>query len=537
MSLAVAAIAPSTLSTTTEAATPTVFVNGVPDPSLSVVSAMFVAPLDDRQAMLRRATQDTNRLDAYRDAELTVAIPHALSDGEVRWQVLLSGSVARDDHDRSSGTDTSQQLLRDRLSNVLNQSVDTLGPWDVGPLSLGALLDRLANLIDADLVLACDPASLDGMVQTPSPQTQSIASRLEPVLAEWGLSIAQSLEMVGQQVRRTLTVLPWRSGRRVALPWSDGDGRGGLVTSVSVDRQVKPPRLWIAQGDRPVVEDTFVLQPGWDAMLEGQPDSDYGRLTSSDFSRFGSVYRAWVLNEDGGFDGAAFDAGELFDRPGSIRSSLRFGLCLTRDTSGRRLSPVIESSTDSGATWAAYPGQADVVNDRAGVLLTDDDLPGAILSAAKAGTLRLRVTATLTSPQPIESRRWDGNPFAGPAPTQVIDFDDQYAWRFVAPTSIHRVGLDSGTLQADTVDDRRALRQRLLAHLARQPGPEITARVDLAGAWTALRTGDRVADALGRGVALDGNPSSFATRDACIQRIDLTFSVARNAPRTRLRLD
>ena len=534
MSDAIATVGPCSVRATTEPAVPVVFVDGVPDPGLHTVSATLRAPLDDRRAIL---VHPADHATAAAYAELTIATPHTLSDGEVRWQVLLSGRASQVQRDLSAGHDTHRRVVRDRLSAVLDEPVATLRPIEGDGLALEDALLRLAALIDAEPVIACEAGLLHDVLPVSNAATQTIGGWLERVLNEHGLIIEQTLELRTRLVRRTLTVLPARAGRRVALPWHDGQGQGGSVQSVSVDRQSRPPRRWIARGQRPIVEDTFVLQPGWDPALQGQPDADYGRLTSSSFSLYGPVYRAWVLNEDGAYDAPRFDAGALFDRPALIDEPLRFGSCLTQDTAGRRLAPIIESSTDSGASWSAYPGQADVMNDRAGVVLTDDDLPAAILSAAKTGALRLRITASLTGPDTIEATRWDGNPFAGPGATRVIDFADTFAWRTVAPTSIHRFALESGTLSADTADDRRVLRQRLLDHIAQQPGPDLSATIELHGAWTALRPGDRVGDALGRGLAIDGNPTSFGTRDACIQRIDLAFGVSDNTPRTRLRLD
>lgn len=543
MTQAIAAIGPSIRKQSVEATTPVVLINGTPDPDLSVVSAVLKSPLDHREAAVYLAKHLVDGHSLLAHDEVTIAVPHALSDGEVRWQVLLSGQWVQDERNQATSTDNDERVVRDRLSNLLAEPIELLGPWLTDDLPLEVVLTRLSALLDAELVIACDVDLQAATVSSSSPQADTIERRLQPVLAELGLVIEQSLALEQQQVRRTLTIVPERSGRRVSLPWPDGQGRGGSVVSVVVDREPRPPRAWVAQGDRPIVEDTFVMQLGWDPALQGQPDSDYGRLTSSDFSLYGSVYRSWVLNEDGAYNdapfnlGSAFDVGALFDQPGTINQPLRLGTCLTRSSSGRRLSPIIESSTDSGASWSAYPGQAEVMSDRAGVQLVDDVLPAAILSAAKSGTLRLRITATLTSPDAIEEKRWDGDPFAGPAPTRVLDFSDQFAWRYIAATSIHNDAVDNGTLEANTADDRAAMRTQLQAHITDQPGPDISARLNLVGTWTALRPGDRVRDALGRGIAIDGTPSSFATRDARINRIDFTFGVFNASPRTRLRLD
>ena len=543
MTNALAAIGPTHRSQAVEANLPVVFCNGVPEPEWSVVSATLESPLDFRQAVMHLNNPRYSRRADFLGDEITVALPHALSDGEVRWQVLLSGVIAEDDREQSARRERDERLVQDRFSMILEEPAALLGPWPDDGFTLKEVLARLSARIDAELVIACDAELVATQVRSPSPQSNTIRSILLSAFASSGLALEQSLEFVRQQVCRAITVLPQRQGRRVSLPWPNSNGRGGSVVSVVVDRDPRPPRAWVARGGRPVVEDTFVLHPGWVPSLQGQPDSDYGRLTSSDFTRFGSVYRSYVLNEDGAYSeapfdvGSAFDVGALFNQPGTIQSPLRFGSCLTVNASGRRLGPVVESSTDSGATWSAYPGQATVMNDRAGVELIDDVLPSSILSAAKAGTLRIRVTASLTSPNRIKEHRWDGNPFAGPAPTRVLDYSEQFAWAYVAPTSIHRNAIEAGSLKAEAIDQRPALRQALQTHIAELPGPDASVVLELAGAWSAFRPGDRVAEAIGRGVAIDGQPASFASRDAHIQRIDLSFGVFNDSPRTRLRMD
>lgn len=543
MTNALAAVGPSQRSQAVEASIPIVFCDGAPDPGIAVISAMFASPLDRREAVLHVNGDRSFACDQRIGKVITVATPHALSDGEVCWQILLSGNIVKVDCEASAGLDQDVVTVQDHLAAALNEPAALIGPWPVEGMTMSEVLSRLSSRIAAEFVIACDESLLATQVLSSTPQTDSIDSLIRTTLSSLGLVIEQALELRQRQVHRTLTVLPQRQGRRVSLPWPDREGRGGSVVSVVVDREPRHPRVWIAQGGQPTVEDTFMLQPGWDAGLEGQPDSDYGRLTSSGFSRFGSVYRNWVLNEDGAYNdapfdlGTAFDAGALFNLPGSIQSPLLLRACLTVDAAGRQLDPVVESSTDSGASWSAYPGQAVVMDDRAGVELIDDVLPSAILTAAKAGTLRIRVTASLTSPNRIEERQWDGNPFVGIAPTRVLNLSDQFAWAYVAPTSIHRDAIDVGTLQADTIDERAELRQALQAHVAQQPGSEAAVKLELVGAWTALRTGDRVAEVLGRGVAIDGQPASFATRDAHIHQIDLSFGVYNDSPRTRLRLD
>lgn len=524
-----------------EAASPVVFVDGIPEPALRVSQMTLASPMDHRFAVVVCTTPDGLDL-SLSDQEVAVGLPHALVDGDVRWQVLLSGHLSDREDALSVGAQDSELTIKDRLAEVLDGPADVLGPWpDVG-LSLGDVLDRLAVLIQAQLVAACDAECLSVMIDSSSPTLMTVASVLSSVLDDAGLALQQTLGPSPEQLTRTLTLLPARAGRLSVLSWPDRSGRGGFVRSAQVDREQRPPRAWLAQGDRPIVEDTFVLQPGWDPGLEGQPDSDYGRLTSTDYSRFGSVYRSWVLNEDGAFSGepfnlARFDAGQLFELPGTINGPIFLGGCLARDASGLAIGPVIESSTDSGATWSAYPGQARRMTDRAGVLFEDDVLPAPILAAAKAQTIRLRVTASLTGPDPIAARRWDGNPFAGAGPDRLIRYGKAFQWRRVVPGSLHASALDAGTLGADLTDDRAALRSALRDAIARSPGAALAATVELDGAWTALRVGDRLQEVLGPGLRIDNTPATFQGRDARIREIRLRFGVSTGSPRTRLKLD
>lgn len=543
MNQAIAAIAPSIPHPAFEAATPLVLIDGVPRPDLHVREFVAELPVDHRSATVSSVKADPDTFAFVRGATVTIADPHQLSDGEVRWRVLVSGSMHAVDQDLSAGTDRQQWIVVDDLASSLGESFDTLGALPDAGLTLDNLLDRLRIQLQCAFVPACDPALLESPVPLPADPATTLSDVLVPALESIGCRLDQSVELEMGRIRRTLVLLPRRAGRRIALPWPDSEGLGGAVNKVDASAQQDPPCAWVATGDRPVVEDTFMLVKGWDPSLTGQPDADYGRLTSSDFSRFGSVYRAWVLNEDGAFSGPpfdqgeAYDAGALFGDPATITTPLRLGYCLARDASGRAIRPVIESSTDSGMTWSVYPGQAEVMRDRAGVLLVDDVLPSAILAAAKADTLRLRVIASLTGPDPIREQRWDGNPFAGPGPTRLIPFGNRFGWRRIAPTSIHADEITAGVLTADTTDDRAAMRTALQLRIADSPGQQVKATVDLAGAWTAISVGDLVSEVLEPGRGIDGTPTVFGGRDARVRRIDIDFGVSKNAPRTRLYLD
>jgi|GEM_PF-2864241 len=539
MNLALAASPPKVLSSVMESVQPVALVGGAMDHDIELLEFKASLPLDDRRAMV----QLPDGFAPHSEQQVTVVVPHRLCDGELRWQVLLQGRYVSDTQQRSSGVELQRGELVDALARVLADRASVISGWPQGGFTLRELAERIAQLIGAEAVFACEEVLLNRVIDSNSPETDTLAGKLRPVLEEAGLMIRQSLSLEGDQVRRVLMMMPSRSGRRIALPWPDSEGYGGLVQSVENHAEDTPVRLWIARGDRPVVEDTFMLEPGWDPSLAGEADSAYGRLTSTDFSLYGPVFRSWVLNEDGAYNDSpydlvqAFDVGALFDAPGTITAALRFTSCLARNSSGRAVSPVIESSTDSGATWSAYPGSAQVMTDRCGVTLTDDTLPAGILSAAQAGTLRLRVTATIASPSRIEERRWDGNPFAGTGPIRVVPYGERFAWRRVAGTSIHAAAIESGTLRADVADDRAALRAEVQSLVARQAGHSCYATLRLHGAWTSIRPGDRVAEVLGPGKACDGRSARFVGGSARVREVSIRFGVGSASPNTTLKMD
>lgn len=542
MSLAIAATTRNAYAGFVQAVRPVVFVDGVPEPGLSVKRYSMASETQEPVAELLWSSPDQARPQLRTGQAIAIAVPYLLADGETRWQCLIEGQAVSRSDGRDVGRDDSSIEVIDALTALMREPSDVVGPWPEAGQTLHTIFSRMGSILGSGCLFALDEAVLEKVVEPSNGLTQRLGELLRPVLELEGLIIDSVLEMHHGSVRRSLALMPAQSARRVVLPWPDETGEGGAVASVVLEGDQQPPRAWIAQGGRPVVEDTFALQAGWDPSLEGQADSEYGRLTSSDFSRFGPVYRAWVLNEDGAyreppFGLATFDAGALFGESGSIDERLRFVSCVATDTSGRSIPPVIESSTDSGTTWSAYPGQARVMADRAGVLLEDDDLPSMILAAAKAGTLRLRITASLRSPDPIEARRWDGNPFAGSAPSRLLRFGDAYRWQRIAGTSIHASSVATGALPADLVDDRSALRAALYEQVNRLPGAERVATLKLAGAWVGLAAGDRVDGVLGNGLRIDATPTRFLGREARITQLTIDFGVGSSSPRTTLRLE
>jgi hypothetical protein len=289
----------------------------------------------------------------------------------------------------------------------------------------------------------------------------------------------------------------------VRLGWADADRALTQVRRAAAAAPTPVARAWIARAGGAQVESTFPLVPGWDPALEGESDAAYERGSAA-FATYVNAYRLWALNEDGRFTGPPFSRGPahdlaaLFGEPFVRSRTLRFGSCLTLDDGGARRQPIVEVSLDSGATWSTFAGAAVVQMDRAAVYLDDVVLPPAFLAAAKANAARVRVTATLRSPNPLETLRWQGNPFRGVGEPRVFELGDAFEVRRVSTGSIHHAAVRSGSLVADEIDQLRKMDAWLMHRQERERLAGDEARrgtLELAGLWPLVRAGDRLRNA------------------------------------------
>jgi len=157
---------------------------------------------------------------------------------------------------------------------------------------------------------------------------------------------------------------------------------------------------------------------------------------------------------------------------------------------------VTDYSADGGERWRTLGGGVERLPDVAGVRLTDALLPAEFFAAARAGAVRVRVTATTRSAEPIEIVRWVGNPFAGPFVTRVIQAGDDLSVRRVGPSSRFAAAVASGQRNAAVRDDRPTL-ERMLVDAGRLAAPPAgaTGRFVVSRPLVGLSVGDRLIDA------------------------------------------
>ncbi len=551
---------------------PVVFVDGRPEPCLRVMRVESEMPLGLIDVFLRLDVRD--QTDRLLGSTATVALPRTLTDRTTRWDVLAVGRLNRIRQHSSVGNASQELGLVDRWQALLDSPPGyivtrlangelvnaTHGQLDVGdranrsavpvrlgdrdrfvpqadgqPWTLRQALDTLGGFFQLQLATDSLPQTLARLpLSEPVPLEAPLGPALRRLLDEHGLMIERTFSLHHGQPRESRRVRPVEAGPRVHLP---GPPR---PATVRLEAEADPPaaRRWVVHGQRPLVESTFELRPGWDPELQGQSDSDYDRTLSPDFSRYGNVFRRWMLNEDGHLpDQPVFDPATFFSQPELRSMPLRFEDNLTRDDVGRRLGPILETSRDAGLTWSRTAELWQMLNRPAGIRFEGDALGDDTLAAAQAGQLRVRLTAALRSPRPHTARRWRGNPFGQVGSERVFDFPDRFRFQRVDARSIHRPALAAGTLTAHEYDDTTALDLWLIRRLDREDRlPQAStgrARVTLQEARPEYRPGDRVAafdSSAGR--FLDHVPSQ-EPRPATVVRVGCDFG---DSPRTELTL-
>lgn len=559
----------------TDDGNPVVLVNGVPDHRLSVVSLSVTGPLDRRSALLVVDTsQGVPGVYAHQlCAEAVVALPMRLSDDSLRWRVLSRGVLKDVTDEEAAGRAGRYLRVVDAWDDTLsrpsgeiwwqnpggvavkqiegklligentNRSSDThtvngqtiyVLERDSGlRWSVGEALASISAFSSLSLNLAGVPREvMDAELIRPVDLTGPVNKALEDILDDYHLTLRRDMVCEDGLVVERRHVRPTWTGRPIDLGWSDNNRAIGEVLKVGIDRPAQGMRRWVARADGWRVESTFELVGGWDPAQEGQADDEYDKQASSDFKVYENAYRRWVLNEDGFFTaapysrGPAYDLTALFGMGGVEPQPLEFESNLTLRDDGSPYKPIVEMSTNSGTDWSLFPAATDILDDRAGVYLDPTTLPAPFLTAAKAGTARVRVTASLSSPLPLDIERWHGNAITGTLPPLVLDVSDVFMFKRVDESSIHYPDVASGTLIAEESDDtipmHRWLVDRMTRHQMTAPADGL-ATLELTGTWAMLRPGDRLMNVRGPGVTADGWPQAMTSRGAIVRSIENRF--------------
>jgi len=264
------------------------------------------------------------------------------------------------------------------------------------------------------------------------------------------------------------------AGRRVELNHQRAGERLSIsrtnICRIESSRGFYPvTHRYIGMGDWKVYEATFDLVKAWDGSLEGGSQSDYSPSTNPDFDTVRDVYRKWCLNEAGEYGPGSFDFSSVFERAEFLRRKRVFLKALSTNAQGESLGYYLEVSYDDGATWQEYGDSFDVLDDECGVWLSDDELSADVWTAANAGTLKFRITASVAGDQRLTVAVADG-PVNSTAEVVdcVLDLSQRFAFRKVSGKSIFHNAASGETGIADEADDSEALHGYLQKLCARQ---------------------------------------------------------------------
>ncbi len=468
-------------------------VNGEVRPDVRVSSVQSTGRTGERLAELSIsrtasgwAAGQRQRIDALAWQQVVVLQPVALGVGENRVCVLFSG---RFEHATYRVEGRSDRVGLSAVCDWSRQLDTPLEPVSA-ILTLGDALKALARAVGGFDAALLELDAMSHPVRFGRGEAPTAGDLLRMLVDRFGLIVRTHHVWDGRGVRTRVSI---RSSRHGRIVWVQVPAVGNVIGERQVNESARAIKL-SGQASAQVVESTFELVPGWDLSGEGEADNEYSKSISTDFDCVASVYRLWVLNEDGAFGAPVFDLSSLFDegRP-IVPQPLRFDPALALDATGQSVGVVVEYTVNDGISWHRYPGVVINRRERAAVYFDDDTLPADLFDAAKAGTARVRVTASLTSPLPTECVRWAGNPFVGEPVVSHHDFGDRFQFRRVDQSSKYAEEIASGQRASDACDDRLELEQ-WVARLSQIAGANGSAmQVDLSGLVIGLRVGDRLA--------------------------------------------
>jgi len=289
--------------------------------------------------------------------------------------------------------------------------------------------------------------------------------------------------------------------RAVELNMQKPGDVGSLRTCdiTEVDMTIGPmvTNRYIGIGDYKKYEGTFELVKAWDHSKATGEASLYSPSTNPDFYEVRNVFRKWCLNEAGDYSGEpfnrgdAYDLGRLFDGEQYVRKPRRFHKCLSCDEQGRSLGFYLEVSCDAGASFTQFGGRFDVLTDECGIWLSDDGLDSDIMTAAMAGNLRFRITATIVSDSRLTFSMADG---AVGSTIVVVDHllfnSDRFRYRKVSGLSKFFGQSVNSLGNADEADDINALAELVRYKVIGESLELVKGKVQTATARMEIRPGD-----------------------------------------------
>lgn len=487
---------------------PSVFVDGYFDPRLHVRRLRTRGHLSEDSADLvicragKGSSHEERRvINSYIGKRIEIVQPLSLGV-ETRMLPLMKGRARPAIQELGDDRDRFEILLVSEWNELLTEVIERRTLHNLEPTegwNVRTIIQMLNSRFNLKLKLDLLPYELlERRVKIEMISGRILRNFLESLGQHFQFYVQHQRQWDGNRITEVSHLRPCQNGRPIKLNLN-ADRNCGTVKHISGEVNEDRPVKSIGLCGHEVAESTLTLVKGWNLDLEGLADEQYDKASSDDFEQVRNVYRLWILNEDGAFNGSPFmqssyfKVEEIFDEPVEADGyTTPFQACLTKDESGSSRGVIVEISMDSGATWQHYPGRMRILNERGGVYFDDSTLPDTFLSACKSGEAVVRVTCSLRSPTPIRRLRAKGNPFMGPFRIQLYDLGSIFAYQHVNVDSQFYNRVIKNEIDSDSVDDREALLEWLNEVTIRNASMNDSLEVRIGGINSGLRIGDRL---------------------------------------------
>lgn len=237
------------------------------------------------------------------------------------------------------------------------------------------------------------------------------------------------------------------TGKSVELNLQKAGERFGIsktnIWKADSEKVTPVTNRYIGVGDNKVYEATFELVKAWSPADESSDYDEFSPSTNPDFYKVKDVWRKWCLNEAGDYTGEPFEQGQaydftfIFETGKYVHKRRRFWPAISCDTMGKSLGYFLEVSMNSGSTWQQYEWAFNNLTDECGIWLSSDKLDETLWNALLAGTVRMRLTASVSSDEKLSCFIADG-PAGGTTPVieRIIDSGSSFKFRKVTGKSI-----------------------------------------------------------------------------------------------------
>lgn len=296
---------------------------------------------------------------------------------------------------------------------------------------------------------------------------QFLSHYLDELLEPWGWT--WKIELLAPGLRQ-IVVFARGFGTPQSMflqaPGSAWAGDNAVETAVDYNVGTTTNNVTVA-GDWHYFESTFVLQRAWPKSKDTTAVTDFSQdadAYQNDATNH-RVWREWVLNEAGDYNGtrpeisAAFDFEAILGHP-LIPRRQKFlpTLALDHDLSplGSLQGISVDYSIDNGETWRPITRLVDstcqILQREAGIRFDGDQVPIELYTAGDKA--KVRVTATLRDDERLGLNIPNdfSSPLSSSNPT-LVDTSDRHHWREILPSSKYFGTFSSAITQGNTADD------------------------------------------------------------------------------------